>query len=351
MIEKFIVSPQFRLTPTILNSIGAIERAQGLIDGAPLVPTYERELQEQALVSTIHASTHIEGNTLSSKVIQRLLAGEEVSARQREVQEIINYRKVIEYLDKVHKDRRRPFSDVMVREFHKVLMRDILPDSEIGEYRTTQNYIINANSGDRIYTPPPPKKVAQLMLKMADWINRADKSKYHPIIKAALTHYMVEDIHPFVDGNGRTGRVTAMFLLYRDGYDTKRLFSLEEYYDRDAGAYYKALESVAKQKGDATKWIEYFTLGFAEQIEVVAQRIKSYLQAEIERGRFAKLELNERQYKAIRLLQRTLTITASEYADHFGVSKRTANYDLAELAEKGLVVLEGESRSSRFKLL
>jgi len=251
----------------------------------------------------------------------------------------------------VYRDHRHPFTDVMIREFHKVLMRDLLPEDQLGSFRVVQNYIVEARSGKTIYTPPPPKEVPKLMLRLADWLASTKPEVCHPIVKAALAHYMIEAVHPFTDGNGRTGRVVAMFLLYREGYDTRRLFSLEDYYDRNAKTYYESLQSVLKQRGDATVWIEYFIAGFAEQIEGVAKKIQDYLGGEKDRAKFVKQELNKRQYEAVRLLQQRGVLTALEYAQHFNVSKRTANYDLSALLEKGLIRQEGESRSSRFKLI
>lgn len=351
VLHKFLQTPQYRITNLLLNGIGRVERAQGVIDAAPLLPTYERQMQHEALIDTIYASTHIEGNVLGRRAVEKVLAGEIVTARQRDIQEIVNYRNCLNYVDKIYRDTRKAFNDVMIREFHRVLMRDLLPEPELGVFRQVQNYIVDARSGKTVYTPPPAKEVPKMMLKMCDWLAGASAEACHPVIKAALAHYMMEAIHPFIDGNGRTGRVVAMFTLYRDGYDTRKLFSLEEYYDKNAKTYYESLQSVLKTGGDATVWVEYFVTGFADQIEEVADRVQEYINAEMDRGKQHKLELNKRQFEAVRLIQQRKAITAAEYAEHFKVSKRTANYDLAELMKKGVVRQEGESRSVKFRLV
>lgn len=351
MIQRFVESPSYNISSRLLHLISRIERAQGIIDGSPLLPIYERGLQNEAFISSVYASTHIEGNYLGKSAVAKLIAGEDVTAKQRDVLEIVNYRNVLQYVEKVYQDKSHPFNDVMIREFHRVLMHDILPEGQLGEYRSVQNYIVDAKSGKTIYTPPKSKEVPLLMLKSTDWLANVTAEKCHPVVKAAVAHYMIEAIHPFIDGNGRVGRVVAMFLLYRDGYDTRRLFSLEEYYDRNVGAYYVALQSVLRSRGDATAWIEYFVGGFCEQIESVAGRIQDYLQEETRRGKNAKLELSDRQYKAVRWLQKREVVSAADYAKHFDVSKRTANYDLSELARKGVVRMEGESRATKFRLV
>ncbi len=351
VLHKFLQAPQYRLTNVLLYNIGRIERAQGVMDAAPLLPTYERQMQQEALVDTVYASTHIEGNVLGRRAVEKVLAGEIVTARQRDIQEIVNYRNCLEYVDKIYRDSRTVFNDVMIREFHRVLMRDLLPIGELGIYRQVQNFIVDARNGKTVYTPPPAKEVPKMMMKMCDFLASASAETCHPAIKAALAHYMMEAIHPFIDGNGRAGRIVAMFTLYRDGYDTRKLFSLEEYYDKNAKAYYESLQSVLKSGGDATVWVEYFVSGFAEQIEEVASRVQDYIHAEVDRGKQHKLELNKRQFEAVRLIQQRKVMTAAEYAEHFKVSKRTANYDLSELMEKGVLKQEGDSRSIRFKLV
>ncbi|MFA6082548.1 MAG: Fic family protein [Patescibacteria group bacterium] len=350
MLNNFLNKPNYNLSPKILAAIAKIERAQGIIDASPLVPTFERDLQYEAMLATIHASTHIEGNVLGQGAVERILKGEIVTARQRDIQEVVNYRNVIEYVGKVFRNTKQPFTDVMIREFHRVLMRDLLPEEQLGQYRIVQNYIVDARTGKTIYTPPPARDVPKLMLALTDWIVGQSPGSCHPVIKAALAHFLVEAVHPFVDGNGRVGRVVAMFLLYRDGYDTRRLFSLEDYYDQDPKQYYQSLRSVLTARADATEWVEYFVTGFAVQIDQISQKIRAYLDGEKNRDKFVKQELNKRQFDAVRWLQHHKSVTALEYAEHFKVSKRTANYDLSELVGKKMVLQEGESRSSRFKL-
>ncbi len=348
--QSFVNHPQYRLTNRILSGIAKVERSQGALDVSPLLPTYERELQSETIVSTIYSSTHIDGNLLGKSNVKKIIGGQPVTAKQRDMQEIFNYWQMLHYLDRVYSDPSRPFNDVMIREFHRVLMKDLLPGEQLGAYRQVQNYIVDAKSGKTVYIPPPAKNVPKLMLSAADWLSNVNRENCHPIIKAGLAHYLLEGIHPFIDGNGRVGRVTTMFLLYRDGYDTRKLFSIEEYYDQHIKDYYEVLQSVSLNRGDATVWLEYFVDGFAHQIEEVANKVKEYVHGEKERLKTSKPELNKRQYSGIRLLQKQGTLTASEYAKRFNISKRTANYDLADLVAKNMLIMEGESRSAHFKL-
>ena len=104
-----------------------------------------------------------------------------------------------------------------------------------GEYRRVQNYVINAATGETIYTPPPTEDVPILMRELVAWLNRP--SDIHPVILSGLAQFRLVHIHPFLDGNGRMSRLLSTLCLYRAGYDFKRLFTLSEFYDRDRDSF------------------------------------------------------------------------------------------------------------------
>src|SRR3972149_9284952 len=93
--------PQFTITNKILKNIGEIEAAKEVIEHAPLLPYWEKKFQDEAILRTTHYGTHIEGNELSLSQVQKILDGERIVARQRDIQEVINYRKVIDYIEKI----------------------------------------------------------------------------------------------------------------------------------------------------------------------------------------------------------------------------------------------------------
>ena len=105
----------------------------------------------------------------------------------------------------------------------------------------------NAQTGQITYTPPPAAEVPYLMEDLINWINSAEGKEIHPIIKAGIVHYELARIHPFVDGNGRVARAVATLVMFLDGYDIRRFFSLEEYFDNDPMNYYLTLQSVSNQ--------------------------------------------------------------------------------------------------------
>src|SRR5207249_9068589 len=108
------------------------------------------------------------------------------------------------------------------------------------------------------------KEVKNLVGDFLKWLNSKDNEDMHPVLKAGIVHYVLAFIHPFIDGNGRTARAFATLVLFSEGYDIKKFFSLEEYFDRDAKRYYETLQSISNQKvktladRELTPWIVYF---------------------------------------------------------------------------------------------
>ena len=96
----------------------------------------------------------------------------------------------------------------------------------------------------------------------------------HPVLKSGIVHYELARIHPFIDGNGRVSRALSTFILFQEGYDIRKFFSLEEYFDNDASEYYSALQSVGRNDGDLTEWLAYFTHGLAIELNKIKEKIE-----------------------------------------------------------------------------
>ena len=125
-------NPAFTINNKILKNIGAIEAAKQIIENAPLLPYWEKKFQEDAVVRTTHFGTHIEGNELSLTQVQKILDGEKIVARERDVQEVINYRRVVDYIEK-RKDAK--IDEETILDLHRIVVKSVLPDEEAGIYR------------------------------------------------------------------------------------------------------------------------------------------------------------------------------------------------------------------------
>ncbi|MEO0181031.1 MAG: Fic family protein [candidate division WOR-3 bacterium] len=339
--------PIFTLTPSVVDNLLAIERVRGFLEALTMREHILAEMQAEALIRDVHASTHIEGTQLTLEETRAILEGKEVEgASKRDVKEVINYRKALDFAAE-HLNSPEAITEDLIKELHAIVT-DGFPEARPGQYRKVQNYIISSETNEVIYTPPPHYEVPYMMKDMVEWLNTQEELS--PILVSGVAQFQLVHIHPFVDGNGRTARVLATLILYKTGYDFKRLFALSEYYDRDRKRYYRALQLVRKYDMDMTPWLEYFTEGLRSQLLEVRKRGLEFIRDSIVAEHLSGFHLNERQKTCIRYLEERGHITRSEYAELTGASLRTANYDLRELEDAGLVKRVGAGRSTRYIL-
>jgi Fic family protein len=299
--------PKYTINNTILKNIGIIEAAREVIDHAPLLPYYEKEFQKDAMVRSVHHGTHIEGNELNLDQAEKVMEGQVVVARQRDIQEVINYRKVMEYLGELKDENgRKKIDEEFIKKLHRMTVEKILPPEKCGEFRTTQVVIKNSLTGEVTFTPPVALAVPVQIKDFVEFINTSTSEDIHPVLKSGVMHYELVRIHPFVDGNGRLSRALSTFILFQEGYDIRKFFSLEEYFDNDAAEYYRALQSVGKNEGDVTEWLAYFTQGLAIELSKIKDKIeKISVDVKIkERQGGAPILLSDRQLKIIEYIQK-----------------------------------------------
>ena len=322
-------SPVFTINNQILKNIGNIEAAKAIINEAPLIPAYEKQFQQEAIVRTVHYGTRIEGNDLTFQEVARLVEGHQISAGERDIQEVINYRNVMSYLEELwslydanmplpeeknieNLDKNRPFfySETIIKKIHSLTTTKIIPDSEVGKYRHQQVVLKNTRTGEIAHRPPPAIEVPYLMTDLIDWLNNPESQDIHPAIKSAISQYILVAIHPFIEGNGRVSRAFAMLPLYVQGYDIRRLFSMEEYFDRNAEDYYNSIQNTHLLssdifKRDLTNWVTYYTQALAIELSRVKEKVQS-LSRDIKLKQKLggkQVHLTERQIKLVEYMQ------------------------------------------------
>lgn len=202
--------------------------------------------------------------------------------------------------------------------------------------------------------PPEAKDVPQLMKEMTAWIASTERKELPCPIRAGIAHYQFATIHPYYDGNGRTARLLTTLILHLGGYDKKGLYSLEEYYARNLGAYYESLTIgpshnyyEGRAKADITKWVEYFCEGMADSFENVKRRAKEAAGSGAQDRSPALRRLDPRQRKTLELFRDSNTITSRDVAALFGISERAARNLLAAWVESGFIVIADAARKSR----
>ncbi|HNQ31426.1 MAG TPA: Fic family protein [Candidatus Woesebacteria bacterium] len=345
-------NPQFTITNTILNRIGRIEAAVELIHQAPVVPLWEKEFRQDAIVRQVHHGTHIEGNQLGLQDAKDVLMGKDVVGRPRDIQEVINYRKVIEILDDVHERHVEKITEMFIFKLHRTLMDKILTPDLCGAYRKKSVIIRNSHTGEITFRPPEPLKVPFFMSEFIIWLNRTTKDELHPILKAGIAHHEMARIHPFVDGNGRVSRIAATIVLMLGGYDMRKFFSLEEFYDKDAESYYKALQQASE--GNMTAWLEYFVLGASVEFDRIRDKILKLSQDVKLKTKMGgrQVFLTERQIKIVEYMTDVGYIQNKMFAMLFpDVSDDTVLREVNELTQKGLIRKVGSTKGARYELI
>ena len=345
--------PNFQRTDLLVEMIARIEVARDRIMRAPIVPRWEADLRLDALIRSAHHSTSIEGNPLSLEEVTDLLngSGSDVLAHPRDKQEVLNYAEVLRYIDKHFLGQERPISAQTILHLHGLVVKDILPPLDTGQYRRVPVVVAVPATGEVVYRPPDWQEVPGLTAGLAAWLDSAASAALMPVLEAGVAHYELVRIHPFVDGNGRTARALATLVLCRRGFDTKRFFALDEYYNQDRSSYYEALRSVDPRTRDLTEWLEYFVQGIAVEMTRVERRVQEMSSLRPAEATAGQIALSARQMKLLDALRRTGgDISNREYQGLFLVSKRTASNDLAELTERGLLIVEGAGPATRYRL-
>ncbi len=345
-------SPTFTITNKILTNISKIEAAEEVIKHSPLLPLWEKQFREDAIVRSAYHGTHIEGNMLHKDEAKDVLLGKDVIGRPRDIQEVINYRKVIEFIDEEAQKKIDKITEMLVRKLHRIIVDKILVTEQAGEYRTKQVVVRNSQTGEITFRPPPPIEVPFLMREFLYWINKEDQNDLHPVLKAGIVHHELVRVHPFIDGNGRVARVLTTLILLLGGYDIRRFFSLEEYYDKDAVTYYHNLQKASA--GDLTAWLEYFTFGASVEFEKVKEKILKLSKDVKLKEKFGgkQIYLTERQIKVIEYIQEIGFLQNQNFTTVFtDVSEDTVLRDLQDLIKKGLLKKIGSTKAARYTMV
>jgi len=308
-------------------------------------------LRREAIIRSAHSSTAIEGNPLSLEQVSDLAAGREITVRRKDRQEVLNYLEALERISEFA--QRSPFKSEDLLEVHKTVTKETLenPEDE-GIFRNRQVFVGNRITGEVIFMPPPTEQVHQLMNEFLEWFNSTAVSEIDPVIEAGLTHYELVRIHPFIDGNGRAARVIATLVLYKRGFDTKRFFALDDYYDQDRRGYYAALKSVDQSTLDLTGWLEYFTQAFAIELTRIKDMVKQLSLDKKFRDRLGRqIALSERQITIVEYLKNNEKLHMKEARKVLPmVSEDTILRDLKDLMKKGIVKKKGKTKAAHYCL-
>lgn len=358
--------PQFDISHNLMQYISSIEASREVIKNAPIVPAWEAKFQEEAEVRTVYYGTRLEGNNLSEEQAERILAVEGtdpnevatkagIMGKERDVQEVLNYRAVLDWINDWGKNLQgQPvYTEEMLKTLHSICVHRIIAPAQSGNYRNKSVVVRSVESGKVAYRPPEPENVPQRIQEFLSWVNGASSAHLHKVIRAGIMHHELVNIHPFIEGNGRTSRAMALALLYAEGYDVKRFFSLEQYFDSDIENYYVAIKSVQDHpQHDMTYWLEYFSYGLAIELDRIKQAVLKLSQDfRLQKKLGQQVALTERQLIIMEYMQEQGRVSSSDLNEILPmVSTDTVLRDLKDLMDKGLINKHGVTKGVTYTL-
>lgn len=338
-----------------MGMLTAIVESKAVIERAKLLPKNEIKLRRQALIRMSHSSTGIEGNILNFKQVEAIAARKKIDAPARDVYEVENYLSTLKYIGKIV-DNNQSVAEKTLLKIHELVTSKTLPSGQSGHYRKGPIYVVRRKIGlpdEIVYTGPDYRDVPGLCRDLIRWLKESEKRDINPIIVAGIIHQEIAAIHPFQDGNGRTARAMATLALYKRGYDFRRLFALEDYYNKDRGKYYGAIDvgkNYKERKTDITPWLEYFIRGFKEEIDNVRVQVASLSLKRINKGIESKIYLDKDQLRLLDFLDQIGRMTIKDAIDVLGSPKRTAQSKLNQLKKLGIIAQTGKGPSSAYIL-
>jgi len=280
-------------------------------------------------------SSRIEGTHADVEQLALFEAEPSDSAAAPDVQEVSNYLRAMQHgLFRLTQTR---ISLQLIREMHEILLAGVRgEEKQVGQFRTRQNWIGSGGRGieGARYVPPATQPMMDTLNELEHFIRTTDDSLF--LIKLAFIHYQFEAIHPFLDGNGRIGRLLITLLLCERGYLPSPLLYLSAYFERYRDEYLEHLWFVS-QKGDWKAWVDFFLRGIAEQSRDGinrAQQIQSLWQ------RYRHLAQARRSTNLIQLVDQLFVspaITATQAAKLLNVTPRAAQQNIEKLVEIGVL--------------
>lgn len=326
-----LIPPKYILTPKISQLLSSIEASKAVIDSITIPPAVETNIRRQSSLKSSLFSARIEGNTLTLEEVQN-----RSSQDQRKV-EVFN---ILKALNLIEQKRGKDITAKDILLYHQIVLEGLVEKANLGKFRKELNAIFNA-AGIAIYLPPSAKLVSSLLEKLIKFTN-SEKEIFVPI-KAALAHYTFEKIHPFLDGNGRVGRLLLQSVLQKGGYGMKGLLSLEEYLDSHRTLYYRSLE---ESERDVTGFVEFIL----EAIEQTALEAKELVLAKqhVEAADY----LLPRRAEILNVIRDQRIVNFDQIRRRFlRVNERTLRYDLKQLQNAGLIRKRGTTNGVFYEII
>ena len=312
-----------------------------------LVPNIDLFIQLHVTKEAV-LSSRIEGT--QTHMDEALLPQTEVQEERRnDWQEVRNYVDAIN--DAIANLDRLPLSSRLIRSTHKILLNSVRGEHKLpGEYRTSQNWIGGNSISDARFIPPHHQLVGELMGDLEKFLNNPN-THVPDLVKIAIAHYQFETIHPFLDGNGRIGRLLITLYMVQEKILAQPLLYLSTYFEKRKDLYYDNLNLV-RVNNDMTHWIKYFLVGVEQTASLASQTLSNILRFKEDIENHVRANYGRRSTNAILLIHQLMknpVVTVDDAARLCDISYKSANEIIKLLCADGyLVESTGQSRNRLF---
>lgn len=335
--------PVIEWTPAIVAKLSHADQLLGRLSGESRRMPNPHILIRPFVKREAVYSSRIEGTQATLGELLAAEAGAEVERSPDELREVANYVSALEH--GIQRLNEIPLSLQLIREMHEILMSGVRGEHATpGEFRKTQNWIGPAGCTlkEAKYVPPPPDALGDCL---KDWEAYLHNSEEPTLITCALMHYQFEAIHPFLDGNGRIGRLLILLLLCEKGALHAPMLYLSAFFDATRPDYYAALNAIS-DRGEWSEWINYFLNGVIRQTEDVLDRAER-MNAIIEEWKIEAAKMPGIGASIVELLAGNPYITARKAESQLGVAYNSVNRALAKLSDLGILMPANEAKRNR----
>ena len=321
--------------PTIAVLLEQANRALGELNAFSLiVPDIDLFIQMH-VVKEAQTSSRIEGT--QTAIDEALLPEEQVQPEKRD-----DWREVRNYIDAVNDAvvalADLPLSNRLLKQTHATLMRGVRGEhKQPGEFRSSQNWIGGSSLQDAAFVPPHQDGVAELMSDLEKFLHNEQLAVPH-LVRIALSHYQFETIHPFLDGNGRIGRLMIPLYLVSCGVLSKPSLYLSDFFERNRASYYDALMRV-RVSNDLIHWVRFFLRGVAETAGKGRDVFREVLllRTDVEHAILGLGKRAPNARAALKLLYRNPMVSAADLSRGLGISSPTANALIKDFVRLGIL--------------
>jgi len=338
--------PKFSVTPKLLENIKKIGVVVADLNNRHFSKLTLVKLEKAAREISSHSSTSIEGNPLPLTDVKKIIKNKPENLRDSE-KEVVNYNQALEILDKnIYSDAIK-FDLDLILKIQKIVTDGLIAPFNLGKLRKQPVFVNDPRTRKSIYLPPDHQDVQNLIDSLIEYVN-TNKNRLDPLILAGIFHKQFVIIHPFIDGNGRTARLTTKVLLANMGLNTFNLFSFENYYNQNVSKYFENVGLRGNyydlaDKIDFTTWLEYFTDGIIDELLRVSKILKNETIT-------PATALRPHDKKIIDYINKKGYIADRDYAKLTNRAKPTRNKDFNRLIDLGLIERHGKGKATYYKL-